>query len=266
MAVALLVPILCALAPARAPADEPQPGAWLKRWIAEEPMAGNWFGGRDVLQGCGVNPTISYATDLQASVSGGLRRGEAYAGQLTVEIDANMEKLVGLTGLRFDVSGAWSSGTDLSLDIGNTFTVAQYFEGRQVRLANMYFEQSLFDGRLSLKTGRFSTGAESLTSPIDFSFVNEALNPILLAVRVNVPGVTADPNVTWGGRVAVRPTPVLSLSAGSHSQPAHRQWHGVRHHQCRGLLRGRRDRLINPGGVSSVGNAVVLGAQVGIEF
>jgi hypothetical protein len=26
------------------------------------------------------------------------------------------------------------------------------------------------------------------------------------------------------------------------------------------------DRLINPGGVSSVGNAVVPGAQVGIEF
>jgi porin len=79
----------------------------------------------------------------------------------------------------------------------------------------MYFEQSLFDGRLSLKTGRFSTGAEFLTSPIDFSFVNEALNPILLAVQVNVPGVTADPNVTWGGRVAVRPTPALSLSAGA---------------------------------------------------
>jgi carbohydrate-selective porin OprB len=47
----------------------------------------------------------------------------------------------------------------------------------------MYFEQSLFDGRLSLKTGRFSTGSEVLTSPIDFSFVNEALNPILLPCR-----------------------------------------------------------------------------------
>jgi porin len=140
MAVALLVPILCALAAAGASADEPPPGAWLKRWTAEEPLAGNWFGARDVLQGWGINPTISYATDLQASVAGGLRRGEAYAGQLTVEIDANMEKLVGLTGLRFDVSGAWSSGTDLSLDIGNTFIVAQYFEGGQVRLANMYFE------------------------------------------------------------------------------------------------------------------------------
>ena len=98
MAVALLVPILCALAPARVPADEPPPGARLKRWIAEESMAGNWFGARDVLRGWGINPTIFYATDLQASVAGGLRRGEAYAGQLTVEIDANMEKLVGLTG------------------------------------------------------------------------------------------------------------------------------------------------------------------------
>jgi porin len=215
MAAALLGPILCSLAPAPAPADEPPPGAWLKRWVAEEPMAGNWFGARDALKGWGITPTVFYATDLQASVAGGLRRGEAYAGQFSVEIDANLEKLAGLTGLRFDVSGTWSSGTDLSLDVGNTFIVAQYFEGRQVRLSNMYFEQSLFDGCLAVKAGRFSTGSEFLTSPIDFSFVNEALNPILLAVQENVPGVTADPNATWGGRVAVKPTPALSLAVGA---------------------------------------------------
>jgi hypothetical protein len=134
-AAALLAPILCAVSQAQAPADEPPPGAWLKRWIAEEPMGGNWFGARDVLKGWGITPTVLYATDLQASVAGGLRRGEAYAGQLSVEIDANLGKLAGLTGLRFDVSGDWASGTDLSLDIGNTFIVAQYFEGRQVRLS-----------------------------------------------------------------------------------------------------------------------------------
>jgi carbohydrate-selective porin OprB len=76
------------------------------------------------------------------------------AGQLSVEIDANMEKLAGLPGLSFDVSGDWCSGTDLSLDVGNTFTVAQYFEGRQVRLVNMYLEQSLLEGRLSVKEAR----------------------------------------------------------------------------------------------------------------
>jgi hypothetical protein len=34
-------------------------------------------------------------------------------------------------------------------------------------------------------------------------------------VEVNVLGVTADSNVTWGGRVAVLPTPALSLAAGA---------------------------------------------------
>jgi porin len=85
-------------------------------------------------------------------------------------------------------------------------------------------DPSLLEGRLSVKAGRFSTGSEFFTSPIDFSFVNEALNPILLAVQENVPRVTADPNVTWGGRVAVRPTPALPLAGGAfYSDPRLRQ-------------------------------------------
>ncbi len=215
MAGALLMAGLWALGTTRAAADEAPPGAWIKRWIAEPPMAGNWFGARDVLNGWGINPSVRYATDLQASVAGGQRRGQAYAALLDIGIDVDMGKLAGLRGLRFDVSGDWASGTDLSLDIGNTFTVGQYFDGQRVRLANMYLEQSLFDGRLELKAGRFSTGADFLTSPIDFSFVNDALNPILFAVQENVPGVTADPNATWGGRIVGRPTPALSLSAGA---------------------------------------------------
>jgi len=215
MTAALLVPGLCALGAARAAADEAPPGAWLRRWIEEPPMAGNWFGARDVLNGWGINPRIRYGTDLQASVAGGRRRGEAYAGELDVGIDVDMGKLAGLRGLRLNVSGNWASGTDLSLDIGNTFNVGQYFDGQRVRLANMYLAESLFDGRLDFKAGRFSTGADFLNSPIDFPLVNDALNPILFAVQENVPGVTAAPNVTWGGRIVGQPTPALSLSAGA---------------------------------------------------
>jgi porin len=215
MGAALLLSSLSALGPARAAADEPLLGALMKRWIAEPPMAGNWFGTRDVLNEWGIKPSISYATDLMASVAGGQRRGQAYAGQLAVDISADLGKLAGLKGLTFDVSGDWASGTDLSRDIGNTFTVAEYFEGRQVRLTNMYLQQSLFDGRVDVKAGRFSTGDDFLTSPIDFGFVNEALNPILLAAQQNVPSVTAYPNATWGGRVIARPAVALSLSAGA---------------------------------------------------
>jgi porin len=217
LAMALLVVGSGLLGAVPVAADDPRPDTWLKPWIDESPMAGNWFGLRDTLNAWGIKPTITYNTDLMASVAGGLQRGQAYAGQLYVEVDTDLGKLAGLQGLRFDVSGDWASGTNLSQDIGNIFTVAQYFEGDGiVRLTNMYLQQSLLDGRLDLKAGRFSTGADFFNPPIDLIFVNEALNPIIVAVQVNVPGVTADPNATWGGRVAVQPTPWFSLATGAY--------------------------------------------------
>jgi porin len=197
-------------------ADEPRGGSWMERWPAQPQPTGNWFGARDALTGWGITPSVRYATDLMGSVAGGRQRGKAYAGQLAVEVSFDMGKLVGLGGLTLDVSGDWASGTDLSADVGNTFTVAQYFEGNVVRLYNLYLEQSLFDGGLDLKAGRISTGADFLSSPADLNMVNEALNPIVLALQKNVPGVTADPNATWGGRVIARPAGGLSLGAGAY--------------------------------------------------
>ena len=214
--VAAALVVVLPLAAAGAEADEPPGGSWLQSWAAQPQLTGNWLGARDALAGWGITPSIRYATDLLANAAGGQQRGKAYAGQLAVEVRVDMERLAGLRGLTFDVSGDWASGTDLSGDIGNIFTVAQYFEGSVVRLYNLYLQQSLWDGRLDVKAGRIATGSDFLSSPADLSMVNEALNPIVLAVQKNVPGVTADPNATWGGRVIARPTTSLSVSAGAY--------------------------------------------------
>jgi porin len=210
-----LIAVIPFIATAPASADDPRDGSWMERWAAQPQLTGDWLGAREALTSWGITPSIRYATDLMASVAGGQERGRAYAGQFTVEIGADMEKLAGLTGLTFDVSGDWASGTNLSGDIGNVFTVAQAFEGRVVQLTNLYLQQSLFDSRLDLKAGRFSTGADFLTTPLDVSVVNAALNPIVVALQKNVPSVTDDPNATWGGRVVARPATGLSLSAGA---------------------------------------------------
>ena len=125
------------------------------------------------------------------------------------------EKLAGVKGLTFDVSGNWASGTNLSDDIGNAFTVAQVFAGREVLLTNLYIQQSLLDGRLDLKVGRFSTGADFFIAPLDTGLVNAALSPIVFVIQQNVPSVTDDPNTTWAGRVTARPAAGLSLSVGA---------------------------------------------------
>jgi porin len=212
--VALVVLILLTAA-VSVSADETSTGSWMQNWLEQPQFTGNWLGAREALNSWGITPTIRYATDLMASVAGGQQRGRAYAGLLTVEIGADMKKLAGLPGLTFDVSGDWASGTNLSGDIGNVFTVAQAFEGQVVQLTNLYLQQSLFDGRLDLKAGRFSTGADFLTTPLNVSVVNAALNPIVVALQKNVPSVTDDPNATWGGRVVARPATGLSLSAGA---------------------------------------------------
>jgi len=213
----VLVVLIFLSAAASVSADETPAGPRIKNWLEQSQLTGNWFGARDALISWGITPSIRYATDLMASVAGGQKRGQAYAGQLAVEVNANLEKLAGVPGLTFDVSMDWASGTDLSADIGNSFTVAQWFEGNNiVRLYSLYLQQSLLDGRLDFKAGRIAVGSDFLASPADLSFVNEALNPIVLAVQKNVPGVTADPNATWGGRVVARPSGAFTLSAGAY--------------------------------------------------
>ena len=88
MAAALLQASWSALAAASAMAEESPPGPWLKRWTAEPPMAGNWLGARDVLNGWGIKPSVFYATDLMACVAGSRsssrRRGYCLTVPLTV--------------------------------------------------------------------------------------------------------------------------------------------------------------------------------------
>jgi porin len=189
----------------------------MDNWLAQPQLTGRWFGARDALAGWGITPIIRYETDMQANVLGGQRRGSAYAGELAVDVRVDMEKLAGARGLTFGASSDWASGTNLSSDIGNMFNVAQAFVGSVVRLSNVYLQQSLLDGRLDLKAGRFATGADFLTPPADVGLVNESLNPLLNAIQKNVPTVTVPPNTTWGGRVIARPIGSLSLSAGAFS-------------------------------------------------
>ena len=202
------------------PVADGESSSWVDKWLQGPGMTGNWFGTRTSLTALGVRPSITYVTDLQANVLGGLRKASAYAGQLNVDLRFDMEKLAGLPGLSLDMSGNWASGSDLSNSIGNVFDVAQTFDGTEVRLYTLFLRQVLFERRLDVKAGRFATGDDFLVGPSFVGLVNEALKPRMTLVQINVPGVTTGPNATWGGRVIARPTEALSVTAGAfYSEP-----------------------------------------------
>jgi porin len=215
----LIVRLLCTVDTQEAQASEP---SWIEAWLTGPGLTGAWSGMRETLTQRGITPTISYTADVLGNPVGGRRQGIAYAGQLNADLTFDLGKLAGLDGLTFNISGNWASGTDLSNDdIGNFFVVAQSFAGDRVRLYTLYLDQSLFEGRLDIKLGRFAPGDDFLSWPQYSFFVNIALNPAIFATQINVPGFTAAPIGTLGARVRAKPLDSFTATVGMfYSNPA----------------------------------------------
>jgi porin len=196
--------------------------SWVEAWMAQPYATGSWFGLRDALWRYGVTPTITYVADFLGNPVGGRRQGAAYAAQLNADVSVDLGRMAGLTGLTLGISGNWASGTDLSTDdIGNFFLAGQAFAGDRVRLYTLYLQQSMLDGRLDVKVGRFAPGDDFLSWPGYTFFMNIALNPAVYATQVNVAGFTAAPIGTWGARAIAKPFESLSTTAGIYySDPA----------------------------------------------
>ncbi len=212
--------VLVVMAATVAPAAAGE-GSWVQSWLDQPTMTGNWYGVRKALTQAGITPNIVYVTDLLGNPLGGERQGAAYTGGLEAGVSFDLAKLLSVNGLTFQVSGVWSTGSDLSDDIGNIFPVAEIFAGDRWRLYTVFLEQVLLGERINIKAGRFATTDDFITLPVAGLFVNSALDPSVYAVEINVPGVTAWPVATWGGRLRVRPVEALDLSVGAfYSDPA----------------------------------------------
>ena len=186
-----------------------------KFWRESQYMTGNWGGLRDKLVDSGITATAAYVTDILSNPVGGIDQAIKYAGRLDVDINFNLEKLGDLQGLQFHVSGSWASGEDLSADdIGNIFTVSQIFSGDTVRLAALYFEQSLFADDLNIRAGRIAAGDEFVTSPHYYHFVNSAINGNTSSISINVPSFTTFPVMTWGIRARADPVESFYVMGG----------------------------------------------------
>lgn len=181
--------------------------------VAAEP----WDAWRTKAVEAGITPKLTYATDLLGNPTGGQSQRFRYAGDLSVGLSFDLQTLAKLPGLKFHLSGTWRSGKDLSQDIGNTFPPAQTFGGDTVRLYQMAFEQLLLDDRVSILAGRIGLGDEFLTSPLSGAFVSTAFTGNPFSGPANLPGFSAHPVATWGGRLRVQPTENVYIMTGLYS-------------------------------------------------
>lgn len=161
----------------------------------------------DGLEAHGITPGLNYTTIVDSNVSGGKSKGSAYFHNIRLQVDVDMEKAAGIPGGRFFVSTSQRAGRNLSAEhVGNIFNVAQICCGQSFKLVDLYWEQSLFDDRLSILLGRQATGDEFLSSPLYWNFLQNGIDGNPVGVFQNIT-YFAYPNASWAARIKARPTP-----------------------------------------------------------
>ena len=176
----------------------------IESWLSGDTLTGDWGGFRTRAEEAGLTVEGNYQTDLLTNPIGGESEGFAYAGNLGITLDFDLEKMAGLTGSSFVIAGYWTSGDDLSdTDIGNAIDVSQVFDGRSVRLGQMYVEQDLFGDALNVSLGRITAGEDFATLDVFDAYVSAAVNSSPFALEGNLPSFTSDSAAAWGTRVTV---------------------------------------------------------------
>lgn len=186
-------------------------------WLSGDYATGTWGGIRDKLIGAGITPQTTYTTDILTLLDGGIDKGNgsSYAGRAEAALDFDLKELFGLAGLRFYIKGAWSSGQDLSSEhVGNLFPAAQIFTGNGVRFGEMYFEQNLFDKKVSFAIGRLTTENDFLASTIYENYVNGGINGTPFGIPSGQPGFTTAPFTQWGFRADYYPIEQIRTAIG----------------------------------------------------
>jgi porin len=175
--------------------------------LPRDHLFGDWYGTRTWLDDRGIDPTLTFVSDLLGNPTGGTKQGFTTANNLGLDLNLDLEKLCGLEGGSFLISMSYRFGGSLSANyIHNVFTVQQVFGGETFHLINVAYLQKLFDDHVEFRLGRIATGDDFLVSRYNYLFVQNGFDGNPVSIFFNSPGMTAYPNDTWGALIKVRPT------------------------------------------------------------
>ena len=152
----------------------------------------------------GITPFFIYGGTWQGNPVGGLSQSTAYAHETLFGAKFDMEKLAGLRGSGFQVSGSANAGTNLSRRIGNVFNVSQAYVVPTVLFYELYWSQKFFGDGLEFRFGRMSSSDWFASLPAFGLQVQGGIdgNPTSLFLNTNF---TSSPNATWAAAVKVKP-------------------------------------------------------------
>jgi porin len=152
-----LVLLALALVSADTFADEASPN---------QGLLGDWGGLRTRLYQQGVDFQVGYTTEVAGNTQGGDRHLVRNADQFNLGTTLDLDKLLGLSNARFQVTITERNGKNLSND-ANLDTLQQVQEifgrGQTWYWTQFWYDQTFLDGTLDLKLGRLGVGEDFMS-------------------------------------------------------------------------------------------------------
>jgi len=160
-----LAPLTAADSPDTAPPTDLSPGGLLSAFHRK----------RHELEDIGIDFSLHERSEVWANVTGGGKQGLSYNGLTTAKLDVDLNKLAGWTGGEFYVSvfDIHGHGPTRSL-IGNQQIVSNIEATPSVKLYNLWLDQTVFDGKLSVRVGQEGANDEMMTTTYAGLFLNSS--------------------------------------------------------------------------------------------
>jgi porin len=129
------------------------------------------FAARDRWEALGVTFSGNNVNEYLGNLSGGQRQIFDGAGQNSLSLKLDLQKLFGWTGGTFVTTYSQRYGVDQAVEAGipaAQLTNEIYGRGQETRLTDLHLEQTLFNNVLDIKLGRMPIGSDFQFQRCDF--------------------------------------------------------------------------------------------------
>lgn len=138
-------------------------------------LTGDWDGIRTKWQDAGVTLGLQEQSEVWGNIAGGLRQGVVYDGLTTASLGLDLDKLAGWTGATFFVSAYQIHGRGPSANlVGNQQLVSNIEATRDTKLYQLYLEQKLWGGRLTIRAGQEGANDQMMVTQYGALFLNSS--------------------------------------------------------------------------------------------
>ena len=169
---------------------------------------------RAFLDSKGIDYSFTYIGEILGNVTGGVKRGATYEGEVNAQLDVDLDKLAGIKDAALHANAYQLHGRGLSgnntLDL---LTVSNIEAFPETRLYEAWFEQKLIGGKVFVRVGQIAADTEFVVSQTGTLFVGSTFG-FPSSLTADLPSGGPDfPLATPGVRVKVTPTDSISLLA-----------------------------------------------------